>query len=82
MPILPTILGQYTVQLRGQLDTTNISQDVQPEEVMSSDVLAFPNVTATQQGSSLNWSEWLSVIGLIVGVAGLTLAVLAFRKNR
>lgn len=80
-PILPTIPGQYTIQLRGQLDTTNISQDVQPEEVMSSDVLAFPSVTATQQGSSLNWSEWLSVIALIVGVAGLTLAAFAFRKN-
>ncbi len=81
-PILPTIPGQYTVQLRGQLDTTNISRDVTPEEVVTDDALAFPNVNTTQQNSSMNWSEWLSIIGLIAGLAGLILAVLAFRKIR
>ena len=27
-PILPTVAGQYTVQLRGQIDSTDISEDV------------------------------------------------------
>ncbi len=80
-PILPTIPGQYTIQLRGQLDTTNISQDVSPEEVLPSDTLAFPNMDASQQSSSFSWSEWLPIIGLIVGVAALIMAILAFRKN-
>ncbi len=80
-PILPTIPGQYTVQLRGQLDTTDISQDVAPEEVVPADALAFPNVGETRQNSSTNWIGWLSIIGLIAGLAGLTLALLAFRKS-
>lgn len=80
-PLLPTIPGQYTVQLRGQLDATSISQDVTPEEVVTDDTLAFPNVNAPQQSSSMNWSEWLSIVGLISGLAGLILAVLAFRKS-
>lgn len=80
-PILPTIPGQYTVQLRGQLDSTNISSDVQPEEVVPADTLAFPNVPATQaQNNGMDLSEWLSVIGLIAGLSGLILAFLAYRK--
>ena len=80
-PILPTIPGQYTVQLRGQLDTTDISSDVQPEEVVSSDTLAFPNAAAAQtQNNGLTWSQWLSIVALIAGLAGLILAWLAFRK--
>jgi len=81
-PILPTIPGQYTVQLRGQLDTTNISQDVTPEEVVPAETLEFPNVSASAQSSSWGWSQWLSIIALIAALASLTLAVLAFRKNR
>jgi hypothetical protein len=82
-PILPMVPGQYTVQLRGQLDTTDISQDVTPEEVVSSDELAFPSSVASQaQSTGLNWSQWLSIIGVICGVAGLVLGFLAFRKAR
>jgi hypothetical protein len=80
-PILPLVPGQYTVQLRGQLDTTNITQDVTPEEVVPADTLAFPNVAASQTGPSIGWSGWLSIIGLIAGLSGLVLAILALRKN-
>jgi hypothetical protein len=80
-PILPTLPGQYTVQLRGQLDSTSISEDVQPEEVVSSDELAFPGASHRQGNAGLSWSEWLSVLGVIIGLAGLTLAFLAFRKS-
>jgi hypothetical protein len=80
-PILPLIAGQYTVQLRGQLDTTDISSDVQPEEVVPSDTLAFPSASASQpQNSSMSLSGWLSVIGLIAGLSGLILAFFAYRK--
>jgi len=80
-PILPTIPGQYTVQLRGQLDTTNISSDVQPEEVVSSDTLAFPSAANSKPAaSSAGWSAWLSIVALIAGLTGLILAWLAFRK--
>ncbi len=48
-PILPMVAGQYTVQLRGQLDTTDISQDVTPEEVVSADTLEFPSASERQR---------------------------------
>ena len=80
-PILPTIPGQYTVQLRGQLDTTNISSDVQPEEVVSADTLMFPSAADSKpQASGLGWSEWLSIVALVAGLAGLILGWLAFRE--
>jgi hypothetical protein len=80
-PILPLIAGQYTVQLRGQLDSTNISSDVQPEEVVPSDTLAFPSAPVSQSGNGgMSLSGWLSVIGLIAGLSGLILAFLAYRK--
>lgn len=71
-PILPTIPGQYTVQLRGQLDVTDISQDVQPEEVVPSDTLAFPAMTAPQsQSGSLSWNAGVSIVALVVALAAL-----------
>jgi hypothetical protein len=80
-PILPLVAGQYTVQLRGQLDGTNISSDVQPEEVVPADTLAFPSVPDSQtQNGGMSLSGWLSVIGLIAGLSGFILAFLAYRK--
>jgi hypothetical protein len=83
-PILPTIPGQYTVQLRGKVGDTDANADVQIEEVESADVLAFPSLAASQsqQNSGLNWSDWLAVIGLVSGLGGLTLGFLAFRRSR
>ena len=43
-PILPAVPGQYTVQLRGALGDTAVNVDVQPEEVVPADTLAFPKV--------------------------------------
>jgi hypothetical protein len=80
-PILPLVPGQYTVQLRGQLDSTNISSDVQPEEVVPADTLAFPSTSASQaQNGGMSLTDWLSVIGLIAGLSGLILAFLAYQK--
>jgi hypothetical protein len=80
-PILPTVAGQYTVQLRGQLDSTNISSDVQPEEVVPADTLAFPNAATSQSNShGISLSGWMAVIGLIIGFSALILAILAYRK--
>ena len=43
-PILPTIPGQYTVNLGGKLGDTDVKLDVQPEEVDAADTLQFPSV--------------------------------------
>jgi hypothetical protein len=81
-PILPMVAGQYTVQLRGQLDSTSVSLDVQPEEVVPSDTLAFPSVAAsTSPTAAPDWGTWLGGAGLIAGLAGLVIALLAWRKK-
>jgi hypothetical protein len=84
-PLLPTIPGQYTIQLRGQIGAKNIdiNEDVQPEEVTTSDVLAFPNTP--NKGDSNNASTlntWLFIGALLVAIAALILSILALRKSR
>jgi len=89
-PLLPTIPGQYTVQLRGQVGTgADVNSDVQPEEVMSADTLAFPNVPSGSQGqrgggfnSGFGLTTWLSGGALLVSLVALVLAILALRKAR
>ena len=83
-PILPTIPGKYTIRLSGNLgDSPNISGEVQPEEVESADVLQFPKVTNAQtQTNGLGLAGWLAVIGIVTGLAGLVVALVALRKTR
>ena len=85
-PILPTIPGQYTVQLRGKIgDGTDVNLDVQPEEVVSSDTLAFPsnqNGDGQRGGStgSLGLTTWLSGGALLIALIALVLGIIALRK--
>ena len=80
-PILPTIPGQYTIDLGGKLGTTDMKADVQPEEVQAADVLQFPSVAADQT-ASLAMMNWLIYISLMIGLIALVLAVMALRKSR
>jgi hypothetical protein len=81
-PILPMVAGQYTVQLRGQLDTTDVTQDVQPEEVVSDDEIAFPSASAEQTPAAPpDYGLWLGVVALIVAVVALLLALRSPRKS-
>jgi len=81
-PILPTIPGQYTVNLGGKLGDTEVKQDVQPEEVQSADVLQFPSVAAADQSASLGMMNWLIYISLMIGLIALVLSVMALRKSQ
>lgn len=83
-PILPSVAGQYSVQLRGQLDTTDVNSDVNPEEVVAAGEIEFPSAASaeTPQNAGLAWSEGLAIIGAVAGVAGLILAVVAIRRPR
>lgn len=82
--ILPTVPGKYTVQLRGKLGDTDVNLDVDPEEVGPVESLAFPVVSTGQaQGSGgLQLADWLAAAALLVSLAALGLAFLAFRKSR
>jgi len=78
-PILPTVPGQYTVNLGGKLGTTDVKVDVQPEEVQSADTLQFPVVEPAQSGISVDWLAWL---GALLGLIGIGLGIIALRKAR
>ena len=84
-PILPLVPGEYTLQLRGQIgDGTDVNLDVQPEEVESTDALAFPSALALpgQNNSGLTLSDWLAGGALVVALAALGLGFAALRKTR
>ncbi len=84
-PILPTIPGQYTVNLGGKLGDTEVKVDVQPEEVQAADVLQFPSgasVAASSQSAELGVMNWLIYISLLIGLIALVLGVMALRKPR
>ena len=78
-PILPTVPGQYTINLGGKLGTTDVKVDVEPEEVQSADTLQFPVVEPAQSVISVDWLAWL---GALLGLIGIGLGVTALRKTR
>jgi len=79
-PILPTVPGQYTVNLGGKLGDTDVKVDVQPEEVQAADVLQFPSATSGEQSANLGMTNWLVYISLLIGLIALVLGVMALRK--
>jgi hypothetical protein len=84
-PILPTIPGEYTVQLRGKIGDTDVNLDVQPEEVAAADTLAFPSAPAAGQrgaGGGLRLGDWIAIGALVIALAALVLGVIALRKTR
>lgn len=81
-PILPTIPGQYTVNLGGKLGNTDVKVDVQPEEVQAADVIEFPSVAASNQSANLGIMNWLIYFSLLIGLIALVLGVMALRKSR
>ena len=80
-PILPTIPGQYTVNLGGKLGDTDVKVDVQPEEVQAADVLQFPTAASTQSANP-GMMNWLIYLSLLIGLVALILGVMALRKSR
>ena len=81
-PILPTVPGQYTVSLGGKLGNTDVTADVQPEEVQAADVLQFPSAASGGQGATLGMMNWLIYLSLLIGLIALVLGVMALRKSR
>ena len=81
-PILPTIPGQYTVNLGGKLGDTDVKVDVQPEEVQAVSTLQFPSIASEEQSANLGVLNWLIYISLLIGLIALVLGVMALRKSR
>jgi hypothetical protein len=84
-PIIPTIPGEYTVQLRGKLGDTDVNLDVQPEEVATADTLAFPSTSGAGQrgaGGGFRLGDWIAIGALVIALAALVLGFVALKKNR
>jgi len=80
-PILPAAQGQYSVHLGGKLGDTDVSADVEPEEVQSPVGIQFPIVDASSQNSGLGLTGWLAVLGLIFGLVGTGMGLMALLKK-
>ena len=80
-PILPMVQGQYTVHLGGKLGDTDVSADVEPEEVDAPDAIQFPLVDTSSQNNGFGLSGWLAVLGLILGLAGTGMGFVALRRK-
>ena len=81
-PLIPTVAGQYTITLGGKLADTDISAEVEPEEVQSADVLQFPSVSTSQQNGDTGVTGWLIWLALFSGLIGIGLGFTALRKHQ
>jgi hypothetical protein len=81
-PVLPSIPGQYTVQLSGKLGDTDMSTKVEPEKVQAPEVIQFPLVEVSSQNNGLGLPGWLALLGILLGFVGIGIGTLAYRKNR
>ena len=84
-PILPTRLGQYTLRLTGKisgsLGEAEVDVDVEPEEVENADSVQFPSVAASSS-NDFGLTSWLAVGGLVSGLLGLVVAVMALTRKK
>lgn len=79
-PIIPTVAGEYTIQLRGKIANEVVDSDVAIEEVTPTDSLAFPNVPGQPtQPAPIRLVDWVGIGALVVALAAL---VLSLRKSR
>ena len=81
-PIIPTVPGQLTIILGGQLGDTTMEGEVNPEEVASADILQFPSIESTEQSASSGTSDWLVYFSILIGLIALVLAMGASRRSR
>ena len=79
-PILPTVAGLYTINLGGTLGDTTVNAAVEPEEVQPSEMLQFPVLDSAQQTSSSSSTDWLTWLGVLLGLIGIGLGITAMRK--
>ncbi|HEY3345391.1 MAG TPA: hypothetical protein VGJ97_10705 [Anaerolineaceae bacterium] len=82
-PITPTRPGKYTIHLGGSIGATAFNTDVQPEEVQTADVVQFP-VTAGElanSNTSAPLPAWLPIAGILFGVVGTILGILALARK-
>jgi len=88
--LLPTVQGQYTIHLSGQIGETAVDELIQAEDVISAAQLQFPEVVSTPGDmqaeinalkSALLVTKILAGIGVVAGLAGAALAAVLYRRQ-
>ncbi len=89
--LLPTVRGQYHVQIVGTLGDTAVDATLEPEEVLPADTLQFPEQPADLATLQSNIDKLTSrvqtaiiaaAIGLLAGLAGVGTAIYALYRQR
>ena len=83
-PLTPTRAGQYTLRLTGALGEEEINLEVEPEEVLSADLVQFPPVSANEVGdleSAMDLTRTLAILGLVSGLVGLGLVLFVVMRK-
>lgn len=84
--VTPSRAGRYTVRLGGQLGDTPVSAEVEPQEVMGAEVLAFPAGAGTASGpatavdgagSTARTALTIAIVSLVTGLLGLGVGTFA-----
>ena len=89
--LLPTIRGQYTVRLVGTINELEIDELIEPEEVLSASVIAFPESPPDTFALESSLEEMqqqvqnmtiVAIVGLVLGIVGTIAAVLSFFRSQ
>jgi hypothetical protein len=89
--ILPTVRGQYSVQLSGSIEDLQVNEILEPEEVLPAGVLQFPEsppdtrdlqVSIDALTSELQTARTLTIVALALAVIAIGIAVLAVIRGR
>lgn len=94
---IPTVRGQYTVKLTGQIEEQAVDLSVDIEEVELANAYQFPitlpSVAELSRGltnlqtqnealrNSIALNQWLAIGGMIFGAAGLALGIINLRRK-
>jgi hypothetical protein len=91
-PLLPTVPGQYTIQLSGKINGTDIQTiQVQPEEVQTADLVQFPagqdptSTLAAQLAAAraqASNAQLIAIVGVVLGLIGTAAGVYALVRKR
>jgi hypothetical protein len=91
-PMMPTVAGQYTIQLSGKIDGKDIQTiQVQPEEANTPDLVQFPKVpdesaavtaqlTAAQSQAST--AQTIAIAGVVLGLIGTAVGVYGLMRKQ
>lgn len=89
--ILPTVRGQYSVQLSGAIEDLQVDEIVEPEEVLPATVLQFPEsppeardlqASIDELSSDLQTARVLAIAGLALAVLGIGIAAAALLRKQ